>query len=258
MKTFVRRFWNSFKIAFAMYSKIPMPRADWDTDNMRYMMCFFPFVGIVTGALVIGWGFCADFLGAGQLLRAAGYVLIPVLVTGGIHLDGLLDTADALSSYQSRERKLEILKDSNAGAFAVITACCYFLAAFALWSELGEREAMVLAGGFVLSRSMSGLSVASFPCAKRSGTVAMFSDASQERVVMLCLYLLLFVSAGYMCILDPKLGTAAVVGGWLTFFWYYRLAMKQFGGITGDIAGFFLQCCELVMALAVWLVSRWP
>ena len=75
-------------------------------------------------------------LQAGDILRSAGYVLIPVAVTGGIQLDGLLDTADALSSYQPRERKLEILKDSNAGAFAVITACCYFLAAFGIFSEL--------------------------------------------------------------------------------------------------------------------------
>ena len=50
MKT-MKRIWNSFKIAFAMYSKIPMPRADWEKENMRYMMCFFPFVGIVIGAL---------------------------------------------------------------------------------------------------------------------------------------------------------------------------------------------------------------
>ena len=59
--------------------------------------------------------------------------------------------------------------------------------------------------------------VASFPCAKKTGTLAMFSDAVQERVVMFCLYVLLFAAAGWMCVLDPKLGTAAVVGGWLVF-----------------------------------------
>ena len=252
----MRRLWNSFKIAFAMYSKIPMPKADWEKENMRYMMCFFPLIGIVIGALLAGWCGLAEWLEAGQILRSAVYVLIPVAVTGGIHLDGLLDTADALSSYQSRERKLEILKDSHAGAFAVITACCYFLASFGIWSELDRRQVLVLAGGFVLSRAMSGLGVAAFPCAKKTGTLAMFSDALQERVVMFCLYVLLFLSAAWMCILDPKLGTAAVVGGWLTFFWYFRMSMKQFGGITGDLAGFFVQMCELVMAVCVWAAGR--
>jgi len=141
---------------------------------MRYMMCFFPFVGIVIGALMAGWSFLSGKLGVGDSLRSVIYVLIPVLVTGGIHLDGLLDTADALSSWQPREKKLEILKDSNAGAFAVIVACCYFLACFGFWTELSGRQVLVLSGGYVLSRSMSGLSVASFPCARKTGTVATF------------------------------------------------------------------------------------
>lgn len=252
----MKRLWNSFKIAFAMYSKIPMPKADWEKENMRYMMCFFPLIGIVIGAVMAGWGWLAARLQAGDILRSAVYVLIPVAVTGGIHLDGLLDTADALSSYQPRERKLEILKDSNAGAFAVIAACCYFLAAFGVWSELNQQQTLVLAGGFVLSRAMSGLGVASFPCAKKTGTLAMFSDAVQERVVMLCLYVLLFLSAGWMCVLEPKLGTAAVVSGWLVFFGYYRMSMKEFGGITGDLAGFFVQMCELAMAVCVWAAGR--
>lgn len=51
----------------------------------------------------------------------------PGSVTGGIHLDGLLDTADALSSYKTKEEKLEILKDSHAGAFAIIIGICWFV-----------------------------------------------------------------------------------------------------------------------------------
>jgi len=80
----MKRVWNSFLIAFAMFSKIPVPRADWDRENMRYMMCFFPGIGAVIGLFICGYGrFCAlaDFSGA---MRSAGFVLIPVLVTGGV------------------------------------------------------------------------------------------------------------------------------------------------------------------------------
>lgn len=250
------KLWNSFKIAFAMYSKIPMPKADWEKENMRYMMCFFPLVGIVIGAGIVLWSYAAACLEAGTLLRTVGYVLVPVIVTGGIHLDGLLDTADALSSYQTRERKLEILKDSHAGAFAVITACCYFMAALGIWSELNGDQVRLLAGGFVLSRSFSGLAVTAFPGAKSSGTVAMFADAAQKRAVEICMYILMVFSAGYMCFLDVKLGAAAVLGAWLTFVYYDWMSRKQFGGITGDLAGFFLQLCELVMAAAVYLAGK--
>ena len=252
----MKKIWNSFLIAFAMFSKIPVPRADWDKENMRYMMCFFPLIGVVIGALLQGLGIFCTWLSFGDTMRGAAFVLLPVLVTGGIHMDGFLDTTDALSSWQPREKKLEILKDSNAGAFAVIVACCYFLACFGFWTELSGRQVLVLSGGYVLSRSMSGLSVASFPCARKTGTVAAFSDAVQERTVMTCLYILLFLSAGFMCLLDAKLGTAAVVGAWCTFFWYYCMSMKQFGGITGDLAGCFVQTCELVMAICVWSAGK--
>ena len=115
--------WNNFKVAFAMYSKIPMPAADWDKESMQYAMCFFPWVGLAVGILEFLFWKILEFLGAGSLFRAAVLVLIPVLVTGGIHLDGYLDTMDALSSWREKERRLEILKDSHAGAFAVIMGC---------------------------------------------------------------------------------------------------------------------------------------
>ena len=123
----MKQLWNSFKIAFSMYSKIPMPKSDWKKENMRYIMCFFPLIGLVIGALTLAWGIGGGALVSSKLLYTIILVLIPVFVTGGIHLDGLLDTADALNSYQPRERKLEILKDSNSGAFAIITAMVYFL-----------------------------------------------------------------------------------------------------------------------------------
>ena len=49
----MKSLWNNFKVAFAMFSKIPMPRADWTKENMKYMFCFFPFIGTVIGGLTI-------------------------------------------------------------------------------------------------------------------------------------------------------------------------------------------------------------
>ena len=129
---------ESIVVAFSMYSKIPMPHIEWNKENMKNVLCFFPWVGAVAGVLVWLWFRVSDQLGFGVMLRASVAVLIPVLVTGGIHLDGLLDTADALSSWQTRERRLEILKDSHAGAFAIIVCCGYFLAAFGRYRGPGS------------------------------------------------------------------------------------------------------------------------
>lgn len=173
----MKSLWNNFKVAFSMFSKIPMPRADWTEENMKYMICFFPFVGTVIGFLSMGAAYAGKYFGFGQNFTAVVLVLLPVFVTGGIHVDGLLDTADALSSWRERERRLEILKDSHAGAFAVITACVYFLAWFGAYSELmAFSDGIVLmALGFMVSRCLSGIGVVSFPKARTDGTVAEFS-----------------------------------------------------------------------------------
>ena len=119
---------NAMIIAIAMYSKIPMPRVDWNEKNMRYAMCFFPLIGVIIGVLeAVAGNLITLWKGEGTFLCAVVLTLIPVFVTGGIHLDGFADTMDAKSSYGDREKKLEILKDPHTGAFAIISLCCYFL-----------------------------------------------------------------------------------------------------------------------------------
>ena len=249
---------NSFLLAFAMYSRIPVPRADWSKEKMKYVMCFFPLIGGVIGALQFGWSFLGPLLCQGTLLISVGYVLIPAAVTGGIHLDGFLDTADALSSYQPMERRLEILKDSHAGAFAIIVGISYFLLSLGVFSELGREEIRVLAGGYVLSRALSGLSVVSFPCAKNTGLVAMFSDAAQKARVRAVMILFILAASVWVCAVQPRYGGAMLLGAAGTFGHYYHMSKKNFGGITGDLAGYFVQVCELVMAALVLLAARIP
>ena len=59
----MKSLWNSFKIAFAMFSKIPMPQADWSEENMRYMLCFFPFVGAAVGVVMLGMEWLCRYFG---------------------------------------------------------------------------------------------------------------------------------------------------------------------------------------------------
>lgn len=242
---------NSLIIAFAMYSKIPMPRADWNKENMRYTMCFFPWVGAVIGLLFGIWGILGKQLPMENGLYTVILLLIPVLITGGIHLDGLLDTADALSSYQSRERRLEILKDSNAGAFAVIVCVVYFVAYYGVLSELDTAYIPVIAMGFFLSRALSGYAVAIFPCAKDSGLAATFSESADKKRARILLALQGILCAGIMMWFKLAAGIAAVGAALLCFLYYYQMSKKKFGGITGDLAGWFLQICELCMTIAV-------
>ena len=152
----MKTIWNNFKVAFAMYSKIPMPPADWEKENMKYALCFFPWVGLAVGAVSAVLFWLLQQIGAGSMLRAAGLTAVPVLVTGGIHLDGYLDTMDALSSWREKQRRLEILKDPHAGAFAIIMGCLYFVLYAGAAGELVWKIFPAYAFGFAVSRSFSG------------------------------------------------------------------------------------------------------
>ena len=180
---------KSLIIAFAMYSKFPMPRVDWEKKALSWALCWFPLVGLAVGAVLWLWLALAGWLGFGAVFTAALALLLPIALSGGIHLDGFCDTCDALSSHQSRERKLEILKDSHTGAFAIICCGLYLLVFFAAWCEAAPagRAALALALGPAFSRSLSGLFAVTLPNARGTGLLATFTgpmDAVKARGVL--------------------------------------------------------------------------
>lgn len=244
---------RSLWIALAMYSKLPAPRVDWDKKSLSWALCFFPVVGVVIGVLLWLWLRMCLLLGFGAPLRAAGALLLPIAVSGAIHLDGFCDTSDALGSHQPRERKLEILKDSHTGAFAIICCCLYLILFFALWCEVAPtgNTLLVLALGPVLSRSLSGLAAVSWPNARGSGLLATFTGPMDGRRARLALAGWVLACCAGMVWLESWTGAAAVIGALLSFLYYRVMSRRQFGGITGDLAGFFLQVCECAMVLAV-------
>lgn len=247
---------QSMVIAFSMYSKIPMPRVDWNEKNMKYAMCFFPVIGAVIGALEILLGNLLLKSGVGSLFFAAAMTLLPILVTGGIHMDGFMDTMDAISSYGDREKKLAILKDSNSGAFAILGLGCYFLWSLAVWSEASAKMFPVIACGYVLSRSFSGFSIVTFQAARNSGLARTFQDGAKRKNVRIVMVIYLIVFSLLILWLNPVYGAAALVFAVLVFLYYRSLCDRQFGGVTGDLAGYFLQISELAMLTGIVLAGK--
>ena len=242
---------QTIAVAFAMFSSLPVPQFEWNEKNMRYAMCAFPLIGLVCGGL---WCLCG-VLPLPGLARAAAFCLVPVAVTGGIHLDGYADTSDALSSYGDREKKLEILKDSHCGAFAVIRLCCYFVAYFGLCGSVRftPRAGLCWTLALVLERALSGLAVAAFPMAKNTGLAHTFASTADRTAVRNVLAVLAILLCGALLALG---GGALAAVAILLFLWYHHVAVQQLGGITGDLAGWFLQKTELWM-LAALCACQW-
>ena len=161
-------------IAFSMYSRIPMPMFEWKEEDMKYAMCFFPAIGMVIGAVFYGMFLLLSWLLPGSFLAAGILLAVPIFITGGIHMDGFMDTCDARASYGDREKKLAILKDTHTGAFAVIFGALYLILYAAACMELDRETAVLVSIGFVISRSLSGLSTVTFPEARKHGMLADF------------------------------------------------------------------------------------
>ena len=244
---------ESFVIAFSMYSRIPMPFVEWSERGMKYAFCFFPLIGVVIGACVNAFFWAAERAALGIPAFSLLGTAIPLLITGGIHMDGFLDVTDARSSFQSRERKLEILKDPHAGAFAIAGCGVYLLLYAAAFSELRGNAFPVIAGIYVMTRALSGLSVLCFPKARKNGK----GTGNGTPVVKLVLALWLAAGIGFVSltagILTALVLTMAAAGA---FLWYHHMAMREFGGTTGDLAGYFLQTAELVMVAALAVCGR--
>lgn len=247
---------RSFIIAFSMWSAIPMPQVEWDRDGMKYALCAFPFIGLAAGGAVWLWLFLCGGLGLTRLLAAAGAALLPVAVSGGIHLDGFCDASDAIASRQGPEKRLEILRDPRAGAFGVMGVCGCLLLSCGLWDTLlasaGAGAFGAVTVGFVLSRALSGLAVATFPLAKSSGLAHTFATGADKRAVILITSLTAGMAALGMVLLAPVPGLWGLAGAAAAVL-HYRLVCRDFGGTTGDLAGYFLTLCELGILLGATL-----
>lgn len=245
----MRSVFNSFLICFSMYSIIPMPNVSWKSGVMRYIFIFLPFIGIFIGITSILWYKFAVFMGVSPILYGVVAAALPVLLSGAIHIDGFIDTCDAFSSHGSFEKKSEILKDPHVGAFGIIYCVIYFLIIFGLYCEFFIRNGSLwlLFFSFFVARTFGALASVTFSPSKKSGLLYAFTVESEKNkvTVILCGYIiLLFIFLYFM--VSFKLLLVIFIVFILYFLWFKRFCRVSFGGISGDLAGFYISTCELL------------
>jgi adenosylcobinamide-GDP ribazoletransferase len=243
-------------MAFSMYSRLPMPRVEWTEESRAWALCAFPLVGAAVGAALFLWHLLCLWLHVGIILKGIGFTLIPIAITGGIHMDGFCDTCDALASHQSREKKLEILSDPHVGAFAVLGCLMYLLLTVGLWCQLEMNSRNVVTAVClvpIFSRILSAYAAITQPNARGTGLLADFTQGEakpRRRLLALCGVVVFLALAG------TGIGLSCCLGALLMYGWYLRLAKREFGGLTGDLAGWFLQLCELSTLAMLVLTQR--
>jgi len=241
-------------MALGMFTKIPLPFHFWDEKFAPLMVASLPLVGIVAGVLWwLAWVALIS-LGLPLMLTAAALAVAPFLIAGFIHLDGYMDTSDALLSYRPLEDKVRILKDPRVGAFAVVMLCILFLLQFAAMYTIAEhgRHLALFISIAVISRSCSALSILvlrHMPESNYTPLLAQGIGLSHKifiSVIAVIAAVLSFLYAGLfgvIVVLAVILGYAVAI----------RFAYKGFNGISGDLLGYAMVIGELcgLIALAI-------
>ena len=216
------------------------------------MLLFLPLVGAEIGALwalaaLLFGAFFPPGKGASGIVAAFFLTAIPLVLTGGIHLDGFMDVTDAVRSWRDVEERRRILKDPHAGSFAVIGCVMCLLAAFASFAS-GWTEPVLLIGIPVVSRCMSVIAVSMLPKMGQSEYSEMKRDARSVAVPVVIMLFAAAVSAFFSGVRASAL-LAVVAGYGVALFRGY----KSLGGMNGDIAGYALTVGETwgLIAMAV-------
>ena len=244
-------------MALGMFCAIPLPRRVWDISCMRLMLPCLPIIGILLG--LIWWGL-AELLvlsGIHIILSVAILTVIPFLLTGFLHLDGYMDTSDAVFSRRPLEEKLRILKDPRSGAFAISMTSVLFVMQFAsvyAVIDFGQRLTPFIFIP-VISRCCASTALLCMKSIQQSNYANMFkrnTKASHKFFVLVIA--LLVISAAYW--FSGLLGLAVVTSVIAGFIVAMAYSYNKIKGVSGDLAGFSLVIGELCGLIALGVI-RW-
>lgn len=236
-------------MGLGMFTALPLPWRPWDEDARGLMLVCLPLVGAALGCL---WAALA-MVGRALLplpLFAAVATALPWLLTGFIHLDGYMDTCDAMLSWRPLEDRLRILKDAHTGSFAVVALGLLMLFSHAAASCLGKADLRVLALVPVVSRCGSAMCVLTIPPLGHS-EYARTTGTAAQRIAVVAIWAAALVIGGLW------LGRGAVVALAVETL-AYAAAMawtaRTLKGVSGDLAGFALTVAEAAALIALALV----
>jgi len=232
--------------ALRFLTVIPLPRRlAAGTPGFAAALPYFPIVGLIVGGLTAG----VFYLFSGwisPMVGAALAVALLAMLSGGHHLDGLIDTFDGIGK-NTPEVRLAAMRGVHAGAGGISAAAIVTLVKFAALASLGSWLAVIAVP--VLSRSFMVSALYLFPAARKEGMAATFKAEARPIHFIICNLLALGLA---LALIGPLPGLAVAVGGWLLIQGLALYFSRRFGGLTGDTLGAIGEISE--MALLVILV----
>jgi adenosylcobinamide-GDP ribazoletransferase len=241
---------NSFILALQFLTIIPVNfRVDLSASTFRRALIYFPLIGMLLG-LILSFVAVLLSLRLDSLAVSCLVMVLLAILTGGLHLDGLADTFDALGSRKSKDEMLVIMRDSRIGAMGVITLVSVILLKVALFNTLPitSRNGALIAM-CVISRFVMVVMMYIFPYARNEGKAKLFVD-SKDKNVLLAASLIALILVYIFCSWRGVLLMLVVV---VSLYFFVRYIAKKINGITGDVIGASCELSEVLFLLAVAL-----
>jgi len=251
-------------LAVTFLTGIPLKvEGDVSPADLWRSMGWYPLVGLALGAAA--WGAYAGLLELlPSLVAAVLVVMVLEAVTRGLHMDGLMDTADGVLSGAPRERALKIMKDSNVGAMGVVAALLILMLKVAALGALARADAAApLLAGWCAARALPALDVYAWPYARAAGTGEAFTrERTPGPVVMAAALLTAGVVATTLVTVTVD-GAGACYAGLVVALVAMVVALlvqaavaKRLGGLTGDVYGMGIELAEATALVAGCAIVR--
>ncbi|MCQ8211602.1 adenosylcobinamide-GDP ribazoletransferase [Cetobacterium somerae] len=247
-------------LLFKFMTRLPFPGGKtFDSKALGKGMKWFPIVGLVIGIINLAVAMVLETFIPSPILMAIILVTLDVIVTGGLHLDGLADTFDGIFSYRSKQKMLEIMKDSRVGTNGVLVLILYFIFKVAFLVETSElfgiNQGVIMLIVPILARINSVVNCAFEPYARATGMGKTFVD-NTDKMGLLISYVtvtaILYGIAQYFMLpfisLFIVLNILIICG-----FLFGKLMTKKIGGITGDTLGALLELSSVLSLVLLYV-----
>lgn len=236
-------------LAIQSLTRLHIAAVPWDEVNFGRSTAFFPIVGLLIGGIL--WA-VSEVAGKIYPTTVVAVLLVgaEIILTGGMHLDGFMDSMDGLFSGRPRERKLEIMRDSRVGANGVMAGVVLLLLKFALLIQLPKPVWAVLPLMTVLGRWANVYCLRIFPYARPEG----LGKAYQKHTTLTdVLFAIAVVMVSAYLLLDIR---GIIIAGVSTLFVHLmgRQISHTLGGLTGDTYGALIEITEIVTLLLVYVI----
>jgi len=237
---------KKFLLALQFLAIIPIKINKIGEREISGSAAYFPLVGLLLGLLLAGLNNLLTNLGSSAMATSSIVVITSIILTGGMHLDGLCDTFDAISSGKSREEMLAIMKDPHIGALGAISVICMILLKIFLLAGLDTmHRSLTIILMAIISRWCMVIVMPIFSYARQEGKAKAFMLGVNKKIVLLATLLTILL----VSFIWPVKSLISVAISFIIAYLFAKTVSRNLGGITGDTLGAINEITELTVLI---------